>query len=429
MALIIIKFEPRISRAVLIAAALICLFSAWFFIKWNFANAVSSRLDTKRTEFKPVADWLTQMSPKDPQTHFTAARMYQKTFDPGDLTRSLLEYEISASLSPHNYLIWIELGKMRSLNGDIVGAQAAYARALDLAPNYASVQWICGNALIRDGKTEEGFALISKAAAANSDYAQPAVTTALQIFDNDVAQAQKILGDNDVTNAALAEALANQMLFETAFDVWVKISEVGRASTFKKLSEGLIEKFAAARKFGLAARMAAAIRTVEAEKPIVGQISNGGFEAGVKIRNASLFEWLIEEGAQPQVVLNETETRSGKYSLWLIFNSFETAVFRTVSQTVPVIPGSEYEFEVFYRSDLKTSATIKWEIVNALTNAPIAATSAAVPSPGWIPLRVRFHVPPDSDGILIRLIREGCNGPSCPTSGNLAFDDISLQRR
>ncbi|MBK8465477.1 MAG: hypothetical protein IPL32_06565 [Chloracidobacterium sp.] len=428
MSLKIIKFEPRLGRIVLIAAALLCVITAWFFIKWNFANAVSSRLDTKRAEFKPVADWLTQMAPSDPQTHLTAARIYQKTFDPGDLTRSLSEYESAAALSPYNYLAWIDLGKARSLNGDTEGAQAAYARALQLAPNYAPVQWACGNSLIRQGKNEEGFALIAKAAAANSDYAQPAVTTALQIFDNDLGQVQRSLGDNDVTNAALAGALANQLQFEAAFTAWSKLSEGDRGTKFKKLGDDLIEKFAAARKFSLAAGVASGMRTNEGEKPTVGQVSNGGFEAGVKIRNAALFEWQIAEGAQPQIALSETETHGGKYSLWLIFNSFETAAFRSVSQTVAVVPGAEYEFEAFYRSDLKTTASIKWEIVNALTNAPIAATLAAVPAPDWMPLRVRFMMPADSDGVIVRLVREGCNGPSCPTNGSMAFDDISLRR-
>ena len=159
---------------------------------------------------------------------------------------------------------------------------------------------------------------------------------------------------------------------------------------------------------------------------MIGQILNGGFENGVKLRNATLFEWQITDGVQPRIALSETETHTGKYGLWMIFNSFETAAFRAVSQTVAVVPGAEYEFETFYKSDLKTSASIKWEIVNALTNAPIAATPPATMSPDWAPLRVKFTMPADSDGIVIRLVREGCSGPSCPISGSLAFDDFSL---
>lgn len=428
MSLKLIKFEPRLGRALLITVTLLCVVTAWFFVKWNFAHSVSARLDTKRAEFKAVGDWLTGLAPGDPQTHLTAARVYQRTFDPADLTRSLSEYEIAVALSPYDYFAWVDLGKSLGVNGEPDRAEAAYARALQLAPNYAAVQWVYGNSLIRQGKTDEGFSLIAKASAANAEYSQPAVATALQIFDNDIGQVQRSLGDTEVTNAALATALAGQMHFDEAFAAWSKLPDADKPVKFKTLGEKLIEKFATARKFQFAAAVASAIRTGDAEKPVIGRVTNGGFEYGVKLRNAGLFEWQIAEGAQPQIALSETEVHNGKLSLWMIFNSFESAAFRTVSQTVALSPGNEYEFEAFYTSDLKTTASIKWEIVNALTSAPIASTAAIVATPDWTPLRIKFAMPADSDGIIIRLVREGCGGPSCPITGSLAFDDISLRR-
>src|SRR5262249_10486400 len=157
-----------------------------------------------------------------------AARIYQKTFDTGDLERSLNEYEMAAALSPYNYLVWADLGKARSLNGDPDGAEAAYAHALQLAPNYAAVQWVYGNSLIRKGKTDEGFSLVAKAALSNPEYSQPAVTTALQISDNDVGGVRQSLGDTDVTNSALASVLSSGMHFEESFAAWSKLSDGDR---------------------------------------------------------------------------------------------------------------------------------------------------------------------------------------------------------
>ncbi len=424
----IIKFEPRFALIALIAAAILCVAASWYFIKWNFANAVASRLDTKRMELKPVADWLTQISPNDPQTHFAAARLFEKTFDAGDLSRSLSEYEMSVALSPHNALTWADLGKARSLNGDLDGSLRAYARALELAPNYAAVQWAYGNTLIRQGSTDEGFTFIAKAAASNHDYSQPAVLTALQVFDGDIEKVRQGLGDADVTNAALATVLAAQLHFDEAFDAWSKLSADEKVSRFKQLGEKLVEKFTSARRFQLAARVASDIGANDAEKPVIGQISNGGFENGVQLRNAGAFEWQIAEGTQPQIGLAEEQSHTGKYCLWLTFHTFETAAFRSVSQTVAVVPGDEYEFEAFYRSDLKTSASLKWEIVNALTTVTIASTPPVAPVTDWTSLSVKFAVPADTDGVTIRLVREGCSGPSCPINGNLSFDDVSLRR-
>ena len=274
LSLRIIKCEPRLARVLIVAAALLCVTTGWYFIKWNFANVVASRLDVKRVELKPVADWLIALAPSDPQTHFSAARLYEKTFDAGDLARSLSEYETGAALSPDNFMRWVDLGKARNLNGDIEGSLAAYKRALDLAPNYASVQWVYGNALIRQGNANVGFPLIAKAAASNSDYAQPAVLTALQIFDGDIDQVRHGLGDTDVTNAALAIVLAGQAHFNDAYDAWSKLSTVDSLKS-KLLGIALIEKFTAAKRFQLGAQVAAALRP--SEKPVVGQITNGGF--------------------------------------------------------------------------------------------------------------------------------------------------------
>jgi len=427
LALKFIKFKPRIGCIAIISAAILCIAISWFFVKWNFANSVASRLDTKRADFKPVADWLTQMAPNDPQTHLTAARIYQRTFEANDLTRSLREYEQAAALSSHHYAVWVDLGKARSLNGDADGALIAYKRALDLAPNYAAVQWVYGNALIRQGNTDEGFAFLAKAAAANPDYAQPAVQTALQIFDSDAGTAINALGDTPATSAALASVLAAQNHFDEAFAAWSKLPDADKRTKFKKLGETLVEKFSQAKRFQLAATVAAGIRTNEAEKPATGQISNGGFENGVKLREGGLFEWQIAEAAQPQIGLSETQPHAGKYSLLIAFSSFETAAFRSVSQTVAAVPGAVYEFEAFYRSDVKTQASLKLEIVNALTSAPLASLPLA-PAAEWTPLSARFTMAGDSDGIIVRLVREGCAGVSCPTNGNLVFDDFSLKR-
>jgi tetratricopeptide (TPR) repeat protein len=401
----------------------VCLGSAWFFIKWNFANAVASRLDIERKESLTVADWLTTLSPGDPQTHYAAAVLFDKTFNPADLARSVREYEMAAALSPNNYLTWLDVGKARNTSGDREGAEAAFRRALDLAPNYSAVQWAYGNFLVRQGRVDEGFSLIARAAASNPSYSIPAVQIAFQMLDGDLTAIKASLGESDVTTAAMANVLVKASRFQESFDAWSGIRD---KSNFKALGDELVNEMAAGKQYRLAARVASDVAPEDADKPTVGQISNGGFESGVKQRGAGLFEWKIAEGAEPQIGLSDGQKRSGRYSLFLVFNSFETAAFRQVSQIAPVVPGATYEFEVFYRADLKTAALLKWEIGDAST-AAIAITPAVTQTNEWTPLRVRFTVPITSDAIQVRLVREGCSGPSCPMTGRISFDDLSLK--
>ncbi len=426
MSLKLVKLDPKLARMFLIAAAILCIAATWFFMRWNFANAIASRLDLKRPESKQVVDWLIGLGPSDPQTHYAAASLYEKTFDPGDLSRSLSEYELAAALSPNNYLMWINLGKARNLSGDAEGSAMAYKRALDLAPNYAVVQWAYGNLLIRQGETSEGFKLVSKAAASNPDYARNAVTTALQIFDSDIAQVRLALGEGETTNAALAATLASQERFDEAVDSWSKLPADGKIIKYKQLGETLAGQLMDAKKFQLAAIVISDLQVNNAEKPVIGQVANGGFEQGIKLRGAGVFDWQIAEGVEPQIGLSNAQKRSGEYGLLIVFNSFETSAFRTISQTVAVVPGTEYEFEGFYRSDLKTTASMKIEIADAATAGTIASTPPLPLAGDWTTMKVRFTVPLGGDGIIIRLAREGCAGPACRITGRLSFDDFSI---
>jgi tetratricopeptide (TPR) repeat protein len=323
--------------------------------------------------------------------------------------------------------MWVNVGKARSLNGDTAGAEIAFRRAIELAPNYAAVQWVYGNFLVRQGSTDEGFKLIAKAAASNPEYSAPAVTTAIQIFDGNLNAIRKAMGDSDITNAALANVMTSQKRFDEAWDAWSRLSDKN-SDKHKRLGETLVTLMAGAKEFQFAARIYADIQTGEGEKPAVGKIANGGFEDGVKLRNAGLFEWQIADGAEPQIGLSDGQKRSGKYALFMLFNSFETAGFRSVSQNVPVEPGAVYEFEVFYRSDIKTTALLKWEIGDGVTTGAIASTEPLTAAADWTPVRVRFTVPEVSDGVIVRFVRQGCSGPTCPVTGRISFDDLSIRR-
>ncbi len=428
MSVKIIRFDRGITNIYLIALAVLCVAAAWFFVKWNFANTVAYGMDTNRPELKAVAELLVQTAPDDPLTHLAAAQMLEKTFEEADLARSLTEYEAAAGLAPNNFSLWMELGKAYDRSGEDAKAEAAFRRALELAPNYSAVQWAFGNSLVRHRKTDEGFVLIAKAAASDTLYSNPAVSTALQLFDGDIGTVRHALGDTSGTNAALASVLAAQTKFGEAVDAWSLLAAEDKRTTFKPMGDKLVEQLAAAKKFQLAARVTGDLSPDGSEKPVVGQIANGGFESEVKLRKAGIFEWQIAEGPAPQIGISEGEKHSGKHSLLMSFNTTDPGAFRSVAQTVPVVPGAVYELEIFYRSDLKTTAVFRWEIADAVTGTAFASTPAIAAAGDWTSLKAKFTVPAASDGVVIRFTRETCGAGSCPVNGKLSFDDISIRR-
>ncbi len=425
MSLVLLRTEPRLAKAIFVVLTAASVLLLWFSVRWHFANAVASKLDEKRPESKLVIDWLIGLGPTDPQTHYSAAAIFEKTFDPNDLQRSLLEYETAAALSPHNYRMWVNLGRARNLNGDVAGTEAAFMTALELAPNYSQVQWAYGNFLIREGRTEEGFRLASMAAEANVDLAQNAVALALQLFDGDISRVRTTLGDGPALNAAMVTSLAAQERFADAVDSWKRLP-IERRDAFGQLGEKLFEQLLAKNQYRLAAQV---LSDLDPEaKPEVGVVSNSSFENGVKLRGARTFEWQIADGTEPQIALSESQKRTGKFGLLLVFNSFEASQFRTFSQTIAVVPDTEYEFEGFYRSDLKTAAVMKLEIAEASTGNVITATNPLALAGDWARVSVRFKVPGATDGITIRLVRENCTGSACRIAGRLSFDDLTIHR-
>ena len=56
----------------------------------------------------------------------------------------------------------------------------------------------------------------------------------------------------------------------------------------------------------------------------------------------------------------------------------------------------------------------------------LAATHAMTPTAEWTRVAVRFRVPARTDGVIIRLVREGC-GQVCSVTGSLWFDDLSIR--
>jgi tetratricopeptide (TPR) repeat protein len=412
-----IKLQTFASRIFLIFAGFACLTLFFFFAKWCFANALASKADTKE-----IAELTTQLAPSDPQTHYSLAVLSEKTFLPEDLPKSLAEYEQAAALSPDDYRFWFALGKARERNGDAPGAESALRKSLEFAPNYAQVQWALGNVLLRQGKIDEAFVEIRRAAEGDAKLANPTVSSAWQIFDGDLAQVKQNIGDSAQTNSALATFLAKQKRFDEAIEIWNALPAEEKKIGLKQSGEEFFREMLAAKRFRDALQIKTEIGETENFAP--GKLSNGGFETEVKTKDASVFEWQIADGLQPQIGFDDAQKRGGNRSLVVVFNSATGKDFRWISQTVAVESGKSYRFEMFYKADLKTAATLKWEIVDASSDKILATTNSTLANSDWTNLQVEFTASETTQAVMVRLVREVCKSGICPIAGKIWFDDF-----
>lgn len=425
-----IELNTSPKRIALIAAGFVCLVAAFFFAKWCFANTVAAR-----APHAEVAEFAVSMAPADPQTHYALAVLKEKSFLFEDVPASLNEFGQATALAPHDFRLWLAYGRALERGGNREAAELALRRAAELAPHYAQVQWTLGNILIRSGKLDAGFAEIRRAAENDPAYRQPAITTAWQIFGGDLNQVGQSLGNSTNLNAALMVFLIGQKRLDEAIEIWSRLPVEAKKTAFKADGGQLFGALLAAKNYRKALQIQAEYNgggAADAENFAVGKIYNGGFETELARGGgeAGVFDWQIAAGIQPQIGPNEEQKRGGNRSVFIVFNSNDGKDFRQISQTVVVEPNQKYVFSSFYKSNLKTAATLKWEIVDAGGSGAVLAATAAVAAAAadWTELTASFTVPEKTEAVIVRLAREPCKSIVCPISGNVWFDDLSFKQ-
>lgn len=418
-----VKLNPGLLRVLPIIFGLLCVVAVYFVVKWATANVLATT-----TVYADVAEYAAELAPNDARTHYTVAVLRERSFIAGDLPKALAEYEKAVSCSPNDWRLWFDLGKARIRTGDDEGAEKALRKALELAPNYSALHWSLGNLLLRGGNTEEAFVEIRKAVENDSQYANPAVTTVWQFFDGDVSLISQKIGDSPQIKSALAVFLAKQNRFDEAFKLWNELPGSDKTTVYKENGENLLQALLNAKRFRDALSLRTQIDSSNAEKFKIGQISNGGFEAAVSATGADIFDWKIDDGIQPQIGFDDQQKHGDNRSLVIVFNSPGGKDFRNVQQMIAVESSQKYKLEIFTRSDLKSSATVAWEIIDAADNKVLASTAAVSNNSEWTPLSAEFTTAPTTQAVILRLAQATCPTTLCPISGKVWFDDFSLRK-
>ena len=392
-----------------------------FVVSWSFAHTLARNSDAIQ-----ASEFAASLSPGDPLTRFRYASDLERTFDPTAISRSLSEYEAAVAAGPYNFSYWLGLGRARERDGDRPAAESAYRQALALAPNYARTKWALGNNLVRQGRIDEGVELIRHAVDQDPAFAAPAVIAAMLAFDGDVQRVTAMLGPSPIARAELARYLVNEGRFDEGIAVWSGARFDGSLSRIGEIGNAIRTKLVDAKRFRDAALVAGTLQLDEDKRAAIGAITNGGFESGVATQNADAFDWQVGQ-PYPLYGLSESQPREGRYSLLVRFTTPSKLEMATVSRMVAVEPGT-YELSFAYRSDLTSRAEFRWEVLSAADATRVSISDALPNKSDWSEAKLRFWVPPSTDGITIRLVREKCESAACTVSGNLWFDDFRLTR-
>src|SRR5437868_6623538 len=140
-----------------------------------------------------MAQVAVRWAPDDPLTHWRLASFEEKNFSSENLAAAVHEYQLAVQASPYDFRYWMELGRALEASGDREGSEKAARRAVELAPNYSHPLWQYGNVLLREGRIDEAFVQLSKAADADEAMRTPVYGLATQGFGDDIDQIVKML--------------------------------------------------------------------------------------------------------------------------------------------------------------------------------------------------------------------------------------------
>ncbi|MGH9900932.1 MAG: tetratricopeptide repeat protein, partial [Pyrinomonadaceae bacterium] len=291
----LINLDATWRRLLLVIPVALALTGLWFVARWSLGNTFAV--------YPPDAETVRaaeRLAPDDPQVHFTLAVLAKKSFSPGELEESLRRYERAAGLSPNDYRLWMELGRVRGQAGDAAGGERALRRAAELAPHYALPRWYLGNLLLRAGRTDEAFATLREAARFDPGLQPQIIALAWNVYGGEIGRVAAAVGNTVAARAQLAEHLVKQNRIDDALRVWSSLENAGQQEQHAA-GERLMGALFAVKRFHAGLDVYRDIAPGAAEGPSVGRVTNGDFEGEVGVGGKQPFNWNVRPVAQAQM--------------------------------------------------------------------------------------------------------------------------------
>lgn len=427
--IITLTFRPAALRWLLLLPALIAILGAWSAVRWYVGNTVAEYSPSVDEGGLEMAQMAVRWAPGDPLTHWRLASFEEKTFSAENLAAAVREFELAVQASPYDYRYWMELGRALEAAGDPDSGEKALRRAVELAPAYSQPRWQYGNLLLRQGKTDEAFAQLSRAAEADETMLPPIFGLASQVFSGDVDKMVQVL-PTPAVRLQFAISLINTSKFDEAARVLRTISVAERKAQ-PELTDRAIKALLENKQFHAALALMRELGPEESQLPEPERLWNGGFDQPVPLADTQLFHWVINNRPQAQIAIDPIG-HNGVGSLRIIFKAPNKLDSIPVSQTIIVDPETQYRIQFYQRTEGLTSAsTPVVAITDSVDNTQlIASPPLPTGTNDWQLVTLDFKTKPKHEGISIGLMRPACEAqqPICPIFGTVWYDDFNLQR-
>ena len=414
-------------RLVLYGVIFAALVFAWFGVRWQIGSMLGELTSPNQPNAMELARAAVDLAPRDPRARSLVASKLKEDFDPNNIEASVRVLEDAVRLSPYDFRWWIELGRAYEQAEKPAEAERALQRAVDLAPSYTFPHWQIGNFYLRQDRTEEAFAQLTKTTEKSIVYREQVFSLAWDYFDKDPAKVEQLAANTPQVKASLAMFFAQRGAPQDSLRVWNSIPAGERAEHPHVLT--IITQNLYSKRFYRQALEFSKQSGIDADAA-AETITNAGFEKFIGDPESTLFGWRINRSdSKLDIQTDSTVKTEGLKSLKLNFKTYSKSDLYNVVQLMAVEPSGHYNLSFMLRTEnLRTGGEPLIEIVDANSNYVIVATPRfPLGSNEWQKMTVEFTVPEKCEGIMIRTTRIPC-GELCPISGTIWYDDFKISR-
>ena len=381
-----------------------------------------------RALLKELAEEAVGVSPADPETRSAlAAALYNS----GDLAGTLRELERAASLRPRDYLLWLQLGRVRDEAGDREGSLLALQEAVRLAPYYSEPRWQYGNVLYRAGRFDEAFPELRRAARSDPALLPVFMDLAWGTYEGDARAVEEIVNpETDALRLSLARFFVKKGKITEALSLFRASAGISKEEQRKLLVELINNKqFKAAYEVWDADR---GRRPDVAASMVAASMTDPGFEGRINLSEPG-YGWRQERSLEGVRLSLETKgPRSGSRCLLIEWSGHAQPEAPVISQLVLVEPNARYRLSFFARTEeVVTGGPPVLVVTDAGDNeARVLGQSKAFPRAAneWQEYEAEFTTYGTTEAVLISVRRQSCPANPCPIFGRVWLDDFTLSR-